>query len=108
MPTDSCCCGESSYKNSSSLSRTAVCHRIDCQKWPRRGCTSNVIIPTGMFKLTKGTPKCITNLGESRMSHPHFFCGRKCSARRRQKLPSIRTHILKQPLNHLPVSSQQP
>lgn len=59
---------------------TALCHCKDCQKWSGGGYTSNVIIPTSAFRLTKGIPKCYTNYGLSGKEHPHYFCGGKPSS----------------------------
>ena len=60
------------------LIETDLCHCTDCQKWSGGGYTSNVIVPQDAFQVTKGLPKCFTNIGESGMKHPHFFCGGNC------------------------------
>ncbi|PVH81604.1 hypothetical protein DL98DRAFT_587222 [Cadophora sp. DSE1049] len=75
MPTGSCLCGAITYLYTGQPIETALCHCNDCQKWSGGGYTSNVIIPRDAFKITKGVPKCFTNIGESGVKHPHFFCG---------------------------------
>jgi len=54
---------------------TALCHCKDCQKWSGGGHTSNVVVPRKVFKVTKGTPKSYTAIGNSGKKNVHFFCG---------------------------------
>ncbi|KAH8655134.1 Mss4-like protein [Tricladium varicosporioides] len=75
MPQGSCLCGAIEYEYKGKPIETALCHCTDCQKWSGSAYTSNVIIPSESFKLTKGTPKCYTNFGLSGKAHPHYFCG---------------------------------
>ena len=75
MPTGSCLCGEISYEYTGSPRATALCHCTDCQKWSGGAYTSNLVVPRDGFKVTKGSPKSYTAVGDSGKDNVHWFCG---------------------------------
>jgi len=75
MTKGSCMCGEVAYEFTGKPDTTALCHCTDCQKWSGGAYTSNVVVPTDAFKVTKGAAKTYDAVGDSGKINKHFFCG---------------------------------
>lgn len=52
-----------------------LCHCLDCHKISGSTFSTNILVPSDGFSVTKGTPKPFARTGESGKTITSFFCG---------------------------------
>ena len=73
--TGSCLCGAIEYEIGANVTELRACHCTSCQKISGAGGTVNAVIPSGQFRITKGSPKRHTRTADSGRVLHRYFCG---------------------------------
>lgn len=73
--TGGCACKAVRYEASAEPIAVMDCHCRACQYASGGASTTAVVLPRPAFRLTQGTPKRYTSLGESGNEVSRFFCG---------------------------------
>ncbi|ETI27067.1 hypothetical protein G647_09749 [Cladophialophora carrionii CBS 160.54] len=74
MPTGGCLCGQLKYEYAGDPVMKATCHCITCRHVSGSLFTTNIVVPEGNFKVTKGTPKTYATTQDSGMILKYSFC----------------------------------
>ena len=80
MLTGSCLCGAIQYSVDAEVKELRACHCKSCQKVSGAQGTVNAILPSSVFKITRGQPKRYTTVADSGRTLNRYFCGECGSA----------------------------
>ncbi len=76
MLTGGCLCGAIRYTIDAAVSGLRACHCLNCQKSSGTGGTVNAVVPTGSFKIVKGSVKRYHDAAtQSGRTLSRNFCG---------------------------------
>jgi hypothetical protein len=73
--TGGCLCGAIRYTVEAEIAELRACHCKDCQKASGAAGSVNAIVPSGAFRITKGTPRCFSVTADSGRTLNRYFCG---------------------------------
>jgi hypothetical protein len=73
--TGGCLCGTVRYIVSAPVTALRACHCTHCQKSSGTGSSVNAIVPSAVFQITQGTPKCYADKADSGRILMRYFCG---------------------------------
>ncbi|KAJ4386094.1 hypothetical protein N0V93_008986 [Gnomoniopsis smithogilvyi] len=75
MVEGGCLCGAIRIKSTGQAIHKALCHCLDCRKITGSTYSTNLVVPTATFTLTKGTPKEYHHTADSGNTVILSFCG---------------------------------
>ena len=73
--TGGCHCGAVRYELDACEGQITHCFCTDCQKLTGTQMSSNFLVPSDQFRVTKGVAKSYANPGESGEDVVRYFCG---------------------------------